>query len=201
MSNVTQRNVCFITLSLLVSLLLILAYTPLGFINIPPVSITTMHIPVIIGSIMLGPVYGGILGFAFGMISLVKASTGAVGAVNILFSPFASGEPFYSIIMCLVPRILLGIIPACMNSLLGKLLKQHSITIAISAGIATLCHTCLVLGCLNIFFNALLLKQIFLTILSINGSLELLAAIVIVPAVAIPLEKTFTIHKQNVPNI
>jgi len=79
MSNVSQRNIRFTTLSLLVSLLLILAYTPLGFINIPPVSITTMHIPVIIGSIMLGPIYGAILGFSFDLISLIKASIGTVG--------------------------------------------------------------------------------------------------------------------------
>ena len=198
MSNVSQKNIRFTTLSLLVSLLLILAYSPLGFINIPPVSITTMHIPVIIGSIMLGPIYGAILGLAFGLISLIKASMGAVGAVNILFSPFASGAPLYSIIMCIVPRVLLGIIPACLNNTLSKFIKKNTLTTAISSGIATLCHTILVLGCMYFFFSGLPFKEIFLTIISLNGSLELLAAIVIAPSIALPLKKLFILSKEEI---
>ena len=37
------------------AILLLLALTPLGFITLGPLNSTTMHIPVIIGSIVLGP--------------------------------------------------------------------------------------------------------------------------------------------------
>lgn len=198
MSNVSPRNIRFATLSLLVSLLLILGFTPLGFISIPPVSITTMHIPVIIGSIILGPIYGGITGLVFGLISLLKAITGPAGPVDLLFSPFASGSPLYSLIMCIGPRVILGILPGLLSDLLYKRMKNKSLGIAISAGLATACHTIMVLGCLSIFFKALPIKEVFLTIISLNGSLEILSAVLIVPAVAIPLKKTFILPKKTI---
>lgn len=190
MSNVSKSTLRFTTLALLVSLELVLGFTPLGFIAIPPVSITTMHIPVIICSIMLGPVSGGILGLTFGLISMFKAITGAaLSPVSLLFSPFASGAPLLSMIMCIVPRVLLGIIPAYVNKFLRLHIKIDPITVAISAGIASICHTILVLGCMAIFFKALVLKEIFITIISLNGTVEILAAVMVVPAIALPLRK------------
>ena len=71
----TRRTTRLTQLSLLIALLAVLGFTPLGFIMIPPVSITLMHIPVIIGAILLGPLDGAILGGVFGCISLFKAVT------------------------------------------------------------------------------------------------------------------------------
>lgn len=190
MKNDSKSNTRFTTLALLVSIELALGLTPLGFLAIPPVSITTMHIPVIIGAIILGPTAGGVLGLAFGLISMYSAITGpSLSPVNLLFSPFASGAPLYSIIMCVVPRMLLGIIPAYIDKLLRKLINNQPITAAISAGIATVCHTILVLGCMAVFFKALVIKEIFITIISLNGTVEILAAVIIVPAIALPLKK------------
>lgn len=190
MSNVSKSNIRFTTIALLVSLELVLGFTPLGFIAIPPVSITTMHIPVIISAIILGPSAGAIVGLSFGLISLFKACTGAsLSPINLLFSPFASGAPLYSIIMCIVPRILLGIIPAYINKFLSSFMSNKPIPAAISAGIGSLCHTIMVLGCMAIFFKAIALKEILITILSLNGSVEILAAVIIVPAIALPVKK------------
>ena len=180
MKNDSKSNTRFTTLALLVSIELVLGLTPLGFLAIPPVSITTMHIPVIIGAIILGPTAGGVLGLAFGLISMYSAITGpSLSPVNLLFSPFAS----------VVPRMLLGIIPAYIDKLLRKLINNQPFTAAISAGIATVCHTILVLGCMAVFFKALVIKEIFITIISLNGTVEILAAVIIVPAIALPLKK------------
>lgn len=196
-SNVSNRNIRFTTVALLVSLELVLGFTPLGFIAIPPVSITTMHIPVIITALILGPSEGAIVGLTFGLISLFKASTGASASVTgLLFSPFASGAPLYSIIMCLIPRVLLGIIPAYVNRLLSKFIKATPLSAAISAGVASICHTIMVLGCMVIFFNAFAFKEILITILSLNGSVEILAAVVVVPAIALPVKK-YVISRGN----
>lgn len=195
MSNVSNQKgklslAYFTTVALLVSLELVLGFTPLGFVAIPPVSITTMHIPVIICSIILGPSAGAILGLTFGIISLISATTGAsLSPIDLLFSPFASGHPIYSLIMCIVPRVLLGIIPAYIYKFLYSLIKNRFFTIAISSAVATICHTLLVLGCLSIFFKALVIKQVFLTIISLNGCIEILVAVLIVPAVSLPVRK------------
>ncbi|MBP3887729.1 MAG: ECF transporter S component [Cellulosilyticum sp.] len=190
MLNVSKSNIRFTTLALLVAIELLLGFTPLGFIAIPPVSITTMHIPVIISSIILGPLFGSVIGLTFGLVSLFSAITSAaLSPVSLLFSPFASGAPLYSIIMCIVPRVLLGIIPAYVYKLLSNFIKVRTISIGISAAIATVCHTIMVLGCMSAFFKALVLKEVFLTIISLNGTVEILAAVIVVPAVALPVRK------------
>ena len=56
-------------------ILILLASVPfLGFIPLGPINATTMHIPVIIASIVLGPRIGGFLGGAFGIISMVRST-------------------------------------------------------------------------------------------------------------------------------
>ena len=201
MKKVLKSNVRFTTLAMLVSIELVLGVTPLGFIAIPPVSITTMHIPVIIGAIMLGPFAGGVLGLTFGLISMYLAITNpGLSPINLLFSPFASGAPLYSIIMCIVPRVLLGIIPAYIHQFLNHFIKIQSIIIAISAGIGTICHTILVLGCMAVFFKALVLKEILITIISLNGCIEILAGVLIVPSIALPLRK-YVILKGNLSTL
>ena len=62
-----------VQLAILIALEAIMAFTPLGFIMIPPISATLMHIPVIIGAILLGPLRGGILGGCFGLFSVIRA--------------------------------------------------------------------------------------------------------------------------------
>ena len=161
MSNVSKKQVRFTTLSLLVTLLLILGFTPLGFIAVPPVAITLLHVPIIIGALLLGPVDGMILGFIFGLISMFKATTASASPVDMLFSPVLSGAPLFSILLCIVPRVILGAVGPLVNKFLLRFTKNRAVTVAISSGIATLCHTFLVLGLMNAFFSAISLKEIF----------------------------------------
>ena len=121
-------------LALLIAIQLILSFTPLGFIILPGmVSITIMHIPVIVGGIVMGPMYGGILGLVFGLLSMYKATTAATSVVDQAFSPFLSGAPVQSIIMCIIPRVLLGVVAALLFRALEKRIKSKGLAIAISA--------------------------------------------------------------------
>lgn len=189
MADTTKRLRRLTQLSLLIALLAVLALTPLGFIMIPPVSITIMHIPVIIGAVLLGPLDGGILGGAFGVMSMLKATFSAASPVDIMFSPFISGKPLQSLVMCIVPRILLGVIAGCVFLAFRKAGKQGPVSMGISAGVAALSHSLLVLGCLWLFFSAMPLREVFLTIVTLNGLLELAAAILVTAAVCAPLLK------------
>ena len=56
-------------LALLAAIVLVLAYTPLGYIHIGPLAITPIMIPVTVGAILLGPTEGAILGGIFGLTS------------------------------------------------------------------------------------------------------------------------------------
>ena len=125
-------------LALLIAIQLILSFTPLGFIILPGmVSITIMHIPVIVGGIVMGPMYGGILGLVFGLLSMYKATTAATSVVDQAFSPFLSGAPVQSIIMCIIPRVLLGVVAALLFRALEKRIKSKGLAIAISAAVAS----------------------------------------------------------------
>ncbi len=181
----------FTRLALILALLIILGFTPLGFISVPPlVSITIMHIPVIVGSIILGYAYGGVLGLAFGIISMIKAIMEPAGG-DIFFSPILSGNALASVVMCVVPRIILGILPGLILNLLNKTKLKENVSIGIAAGISTVVHTFLVLFCLMVFFDGMLLADIFTYIVSINGLLEMVAAVIISVAVCKPLIKLF----------
>ena len=110
MRNTSKQTLRLAQLAILIALEAVLTFTPLGFIMVPPISITLLHIPVIVGAVLMGPVDGGILGLSFGVFSMIKASTAAASPADMAFSPFLSGEPVSSIVMCIIPRILLGVI-------------------------------------------------------------------------------------------
>ena len=195
MANQTAKTRKLTQLALLIAIEGVLFVTPLGLITIPPVSITTMHIPVIIAGILLGPVSGAVVGGAFGLMALAKATLASVSPVDMMFSPFLSGSPIASVVMCVGARIALGVISAYLYIGICKILKKKAIAVGVCAAIATVCHTIMVLACLSLFFSALPLKAVFMTIITLNGSLEILSAVVIAVAVVIPLEKTAKLIK------
>lgn len=186
MSKSTSKTRQLTQLSLLIALEAVMAFTPLGFIMIPPISITILHIPVIIGAILMGPTYGGILGGAFGVLSMIKATFFAASPADLLFSPFASGAPVQSAVMCIVPRILLGVAAALLYQLLQQVTKDIA-AMAVSCILATLLHSVMVLGAMWLFFQAMPLRDVFVTVASLNCIVEMLAAGVVGTAVCKPV--------------
>ena len=77
------------SVALMMAVVILLANTPLGMIQLPIIKATTVHIPVILGAILLGPWAGVILGAAFGICSLVS-NTIAPTLTSFAFSPFLS---------------------------------------------------------------------------------------------------------------
>ncbi len=101
--------------ALFTAIIIIMAFVPyLGYINLVVIKATLIHVPVIIGSIVLGPKKGGFLGFVFGCTSLIN-NTFNPSLLSFAFSPFYSvgeiGGNFFSVIICFVPRILVGVVP------------------------------------------------------------------------------------------
>ena len=75
--------------ALMAAIVVLLANTPLGMIQLPIIKATTVHIPVILGAILLGPMAGSILGGVFGLCSMVS-NTVAPTLLSFAFSPFMS---------------------------------------------------------------------------------------------------------------
>ena len=62
-------------LAILVAIIFLLAFTPLGYLAIGPIAATTIQMPVIVGAALMGPACGAILGFFFGLSAVVKVLT------------------------------------------------------------------------------------------------------------------------------
>lgn len=95
-----------VILGLMTAILFLMAYTPLGYLNIGPLAITFNMIPVAIAAITLGPIGGAIAGAVFGLTSFLQCmgigGTSAMGAI--LFGI----NPFFAFVQRFVPRVLTG---------------------------------------------------------------------------------------------
>ena len=77
-------------MALFSALIVLMAFTPfLGYIPLGFTRATIIHIPVILGSLMLGPSKGAILGVVFGLTSLINNTVNPT-ATSFVFSPFYS---------------------------------------------------------------------------------------------------------------
>ena len=140
-------------LAMLCGVLLVMGMTGIGFIPLPVIKATTMHIPVILGAVLLGPKAGGILGALFGMCS-IWANTTTPGLLSFAFSPFMTTEGLpgvaKSLWIALGCRILFGLIAGWLWKLFGKMFKREYISLPLTAAAATICHTLLVMGSIYI---------------------------------------------------
>lgn len=192
------------------ALIIIMAFTPfLGYIPLGFTRATIIHIPVIIGSILLGAKSGAILGAVFGLTSFIN-NTMNPNVTSFVFTPFYSVGDVHggigSVIICFVPRILVGIIPYFVFRGLYKVLKQKKsgMTIALgAAGLAgSLTNTLLVMNLIYIFFGDAYAAakgvaenaaySVILSIIGMNGVPEAIVAAVIVAAVGQTLRKQIT---------
>lgn len=140
-------------LGMLIAVLLVMGMTGIGFIPLPVIKATTMHIPVILGAILLGPTAGAILGGAFGLCS-IWANTITPGLLSFAFSPFMSTTGFpgmvKSVWIALGCRILFGWLAGWIWKLLQKLKMHDMAALPVTAAVSTVCHTLLVMGSIYI---------------------------------------------------
>ena len=85
--------------SLLLAVEVIMSFTFLGYVHIPPISITTAYIPIVITACLFGPAEASLSGLLFGLGSLYKASATYVMPADAVFSPFRSDFPIGSILL------------------------------------------------------------------------------------------------------
>lgn len=179
--KVTTRKLT--TFAMLTAITVILGFTPLGIIPIPPVPATIMHIPVIIAAILEGPAAGALMGLIFGLVSIIRAITTG----NLLLVAYLN--PLVSV----VPRIFIGIAAYYLYKLIP--IKNESIRVGISAAVGTFINTIGFLGMMYLLYagtfakvNSISESLVGKTIAAIgitHGIPEILVAVVItIPVVA-----------------
>lgn len=140
MKNLDVRKITVI--GVLSAISIVLSMTPLGMIPLGALNITTMHIPVIIGAIIEGPVVGAILGLIFGLTSLFRAINMPTLTNFVLLNPLVS----------VMPRILIGIVAYFSFKLTLKISKKENIAGGVSAVLASLVNTVGVLGMIYLLY-------------------------------------------------
>ena len=145
-----------VTIALMMAIIIVLANTPLGMIQLPFIKATTVHIPVIIGAIVLGPLAGGILGATFGVCSLIS-NTMAPTVMSFAFSPFLSttGIPgcLKAIWISVGCRILIGVVSGWLWILLKKVKWNKIILLAITGFAGSMVNTVSVMGSIGLLFT------------------------------------------------
>ena len=172
-----------------VAIEIVLTTTQLGYLPSGPISITTMHLPVILAGIILGPGYGSVIGAVFGLTSVLNA-TFRPGLTSFCFSPFISignvSGNFASLLIAFVPRIFLGWFSGVLYRILNGKLHNSWLSAMISAGINTLIHTLLVMGMIVLFFGKayaaavqIPVGSIIAVVIASNGIWEILLAVIV----------------------
>jgi uncharacterized membrane protein len=120
------------------AILAILSFTPLGYITLFSFSITTIHIVVLIAAFTKGLKGGLIVGFGFGLMSLLRALIAPNSPFDLVFI-----NPLVSIL----PRLLFGLVAGYLAEYLPRMYKQFQapVFVGIFSGVATFIHTGLVL--------------------------------------------------------
>ena len=144
-----------VSVALMAAIVIVLANTPLGMIQLPIIKATTVHIPVIIGAVLLGPSAGAILGFVFGMCSMIS-NTMAPTLLSFAFSPFMSttGIPgvMKAIWISVGCRILIGVAAGWLWILLSKLKVNQVIALPIVGFVGSMVNTITVMGSIYLLF-------------------------------------------------
>lgn len=144
-----------VSVALMAAIVIVLANTPLGMIQLPIIKATTVHIPVILGAILLGPGAGAIPGAIFGICSLVS-NTMAPTLLSFAFSPFLSttGIPgaLKAIWISVGCRILIGVVAGWLWVLFTKIKLNQFIALPIVGFVGSMVNTVTVMGSIYFLF-------------------------------------------------
>lgn len=144
-----------VSVGLMAAIVIVLANTPLGMIQLPIVKATTVHIPVIIGAILLGPMAGAILGGVFGVCSLIS-NTMAPTLLSFAFSPFMSTTGIIGAIKAIWVsvgcRILIGLAAGWLWRLLKKIKLNQIVALSVTGFVGSMVNTIAVMGSIYLLF-------------------------------------------------
>ena len=144
-----------VTVALMMAIVVLLANTPLGMIQLPIIKATTVHIPVIIGAIVLGPMAGAILGATFGIWSLIS-NTMAPTLLSFAFSPFLSTTGLAGCVKALWVsvgcRIMIGVVAGWIWILLKKIKCNQNVALALTGFLGSMTNTVFVMGSIYLLF-------------------------------------------------
>ena len=197
--------------AMFVALQLTLQLTGIGLIPLPLINATTLHIPVIVGAVLLGPLAGAVLGGTFGLCSMWTATINPT-PLSFAFSPVLAAEnsgasgAVKAVWIALGCRVMIGAVSGWLWILFQKVKVNGVIALPIVGAAGALTNTVLVMGSIyfllapefaaakNVAMEAVL--GLVMTVVTTSGVAEAVAAALLVTALCKALEKT--VHRSEV---
>lgn len=139
-----------VTLAMLSAILLIMSFTPLGYLNIGPLAISLNMIPVGIAAVTLGPTGGMVLGGLFGITSFLQCiGIGGTSAMGVILFEIS---PLLTFVQRFFPRLLAGLLSGLIYRGVKKI-SNGTVSGFVTGFSATLLNTLLFMTALVLFFG------------------------------------------------
>ena len=193
-----QKILYMVELAMLVALVIVLQLFG-GFFKIGPFALSLVLIPVVIGSIVLGPKGGAILGGVFGLVVVIQCATGIDVGGAILMSV----NPFFTVLICMVKGIAAGFVPGVVYRAIVAKKQESNTRMAVGAMVAAISapvmNTGLFVIGLSTMFNSTLIEwaggtnvilYIITGLVGVNFLIEFFINAVISPAISTVIKVT-----------
>ena len=145
--NRNKNTLYLVQLSIFVAIVLLLAYTPLGYIHIFALEITPIMIPVTMGAILLGPGAGAVLGGVFGLTSFGTCfGSSPFGAMLLSINPIST------FITCVIARILAGWLTGVVFQQMYRYPSARKFSFAAAGLMGNVWNTIFFMGSIVLFF-------------------------------------------------
>ncbi len=193
--NKMSKLVKFVQLAVLAAIVVVMSFTPLGYLKIGPLSIALVIIPVVTGAIVLGPGAGAFMGLVFGATSFAQCF-----GMDAFGTTLMSINPFFTFLMCIPTRVLAGflcglIFKGVSGALSGK--KSAEISYPVAAVTGPVFNTLFFMSSLVLLFGktdfiqnmmaesgAGNLLMFFVIMIGVNGVVEILSCLVVASALS-----------------
>lgn len=189
-----------VLMAMFCAIMAVMAVTNIGMIPLGFMNATTLHIPVILCAVLLGSKSGMAMGFVFGLISLLT-NTFRPNVTSFVFSPFCQSDysnALFSLCICFLPRIMIGLVSALSYRRFCKKLPCW-ISLGLTGFLGSITNTVLVMGGIWLLFGegyaaakgmtADALGNVIGSIVLINGVPEAIVAAILTTAIGKVLQK------------
>ena len=147
-----QKTFNLTVTAMLMAMLIVMTFTGIGYIPINPfLRLTLMTLPVAVGAVLCGPYTGLVLGATFGLTSFSQALLG-MDPMGVALLQLGWKSALFLLVVCLVPRILCGWLPALLHRKLKK--TNETFSMALCCALVAVINTVLFLTALWVFFAA-----------------------------------------------
>ncbi|NLW20887.1 MAG: ECF transporter S component [Clostridiales bacterium] len=148
----TSRTRALTLTAILAAFIFLFGLTPLGLIPLGFINVTILAVPVIIGTLSLGLGHGLVLGFFFGLVSLMSVLGLSLTPPSALAGTLLAASPVLTVVMCFLPRLLVPLFTHLSYGLVARL-SSRRLAIPAAAAVGSLTNTVFYLGLMYLFYQ------------------------------------------------